>query len=116
MGKSEKEVAKDYSVRVSKNAIQNINDITGFIAYIQHQPLNAIKVGDMIFETIDKIELNPLVFQTCEQLPNKSNNYRRAICSSWTIVFKVTEFQILILGIIHSSRRPSKIKKLKRIK
>jgi plasmid stabilization system protein ParE len=63
MGNSEKETTENYTIRISNNAIQNINDITGFIAYIQHQPLNAIKVGDMIFDTIDKIEQNPLIFQ-----------------------------------------------------
>jgi len=116
MGKSEKETTKNYTIRISNNAIQNINDITGFIAYIQHQPLNAIKVGDMIFDTIDKIELNPLIFQICEEIPTKTNIYRRAICSSWTIIFKVKGSQILILGIIHSSRKPSKIRMLKKVK
>ncbi|RLD55231.1 MAG: hypothetical protein DRJ01_16925, partial [Bacteroidetes bacterium] len=72
--------------------------------------------GDMIFDTIDKIELNPLIFQICEELPTKTNIYRRAICSSWTIIFKVKDLQILILGIIHSSRKPSKIRKLKKVK
>ncbi len=36
-------------------AYQDIDDITDFIANNHQQPLNATKVADAIFETIDKI-------------------------------------------------------------
>lgn len=55
MGNTKEKAPKNYSLRVSTNALQNIDDITGYIAYIKHQPLNAIRVGDEIFETIDRI-------------------------------------------------------------
>ena len=51
MGSSEEKVSKPYQVRLTDNALQNIDDITGYIAYINHQPLNAIRVGDAIFRS-----------------------------------------------------------------
>lgn len=48
MGRKEKAAPKAYQVRISTNALQNIDEITGYIAFINHQPLNAIKVGDAI--------------------------------------------------------------------
>ena len=41
MGGKEEEIATPYSVRITENALQNIDSITGYIAYINHQPLNA---------------------------------------------------------------------------
>ncbi len=48
---------------------QHLQDITGYIAFIKHQPLNAISIGDRIFETIDRIEQNHLAFREHEEIP-----------------------------------------------
>lgn len=83
MGRQKKATAKVYQINVSENALRNIDEITGYIAFIKHQPVNAIKVGDAIFNTIDRIGLNPFAFKECEELPTKSKIYRKAICKSW---------------------------------
>jgi len=116
MGAKEKANRKTYQVEISVNAHRNIDEITGFIAFINQQPQNAINVGNTIFETIDKIALNPFVFRECEELPTKNRIYRKAVCMSWHIIYKVKGDFIYILGIIHESRKPSKIKRLRRSK
>jgi plasmid stabilization system protein ParE len=116
MGRQKKATAKVYQINVSENALRNIDEITGYIAFIKHQPVNAIKVGDAIFNTIDRIGLNPFAFKECEELPTKSKIYRKAICKSWSIIFKITKVEVLILGVIHNSRKPAKIKVLKKVK
>ena len=57
MGRSKKDTQKFYSLRITEHALQNINEITGYIAFINHEPLNAIRVGDELFKTIDKIHI-----------------------------------------------------------
>lgn len=114
MGTKEKANRKAYKVEISVNAQRNIDEITGFIAFINQQPLNAIRVGDAFFEMFEKIALNPLVFKECEELPTKTKMYRKAVCMSWHIIYKIKGEIIYILGIMHSSRKPSKIKKLKK--
>lgn len=116
MGSSKEKTPETYSLRVTENALQNIDDITGYIAYIKHQPLNAIRVGDKIFETIDRIEQNPLAFRECEEIPTKTKIYRKAICMSWNIIYKIKSSEIVVLGIIHGSRRASKVRKLRKVK
>ena len=64
MGKQKKTASKSRQIRLSVNALQNINEITGYIAFINNQPVNAIKTGDVIFETIDRIGQNPFAFKT----------------------------------------------------
>lgn len=116
MGEQNKTTAKTYQVKLTLNAPQNINEITGYIAFINHQPLNAFKVGDALFATIYRIAANPLVFRQCEEIPTKGKIYRKAICYSWCIVYRIKASEIVILGVIHGSRRPFKIRKLRKIK
>jgi len=116
MGNTKERTSKTYSLRITENALQNIDDITGYIAYIRHQPLNAIRVGDKIFETIERIEKSPLAFRECEEIPTKTKMYRKAVCMSWQIIFKIKVSEIIVLGIIHGGRRASKVKKLKKVK
>jgi plasmid stabilization system protein ParE len=116
MGYTKEKTPEAYSLRVSDNALENLDDITGYIAYIKHQPLAAIKVGDKIFQTIDRIEKNPLAFRECKEIPTKNKIYRQAVCMSWLIIYKVKASRIVILGIIHSSRKPSRIRSLSKIK
>ena len=116
MGRQKKAASKTFQVVLSSNALQNIDEITGYIAFIKQQPSNAIKVGDSIFDMFDRIQLNPYVFRECDELPTASKMYRRVNCLSWQIIYKVTDVEILILGIIHRSRKPSKIKALRVIR
>jgi plasmid stabilization system protein ParE len=112
-----KEVApKTHSLRITEHAIQNLDNITGYIAYIMHEPLNAIRVGDEIVRTFDRIEKNPLAFRECEEIPTANKIYRKANCLSWLIIYKIKFTEIVILGIIHGHRRPSKIKSLRKVK
>lgn len=116
MGSTKEKSPTTYSLRISENALQNINSITGYIAYIKLQPLNAIRVGDKIFETIDRIEQNPTAFRVCEEIPTKTKMYRKAVCMSWLIIYKIKVSEIIVLGIIHGSRKASKVRKLRKVK
>jgi plasmid stabilization system protein ParE len=116
MDKEKKTTSKTIAVRLSLNALQNIDEITGYIAFINLQPANAIKVGDAIFKTFERIAQAPLAFKECEEIPTKTKLYRRAVCFSWSVIYRITNDEILILGIIHQSRRPSKIAKLRKVK
>ncbi|MEI8279018.1 MAG: type II toxin-antitoxin system RelE/ParE family toxin [Bacteroidota bacterium] len=116
MGKQLKENTKDYEVKLSTYALHNIDEITGYIAFIDHQPINAIKVGNAIFDTIERISLHPFAFRECEELATKVKKYRRAVCLTWLIIYKISGSTITILGIIHTSRRPHIIRTLKKNK
>ena len=116
MEQKEETAGKAYQVRVSHNALRNIDEVVGYIAFENHQPENAVKMGDRIFQTIDRISIHPHAFKACEQLPSKAKKYRQAICSSWLVIYKIEKSEIVILGVIHSAVKPSKIKSLKKVK
>jgi plasmid stabilization system protein ParE len=116
MDEKKKPPYQTYKVRVSNNALLNIDEITGYIAFIKKQPLYAVKVGDAIFETIDNVGSNPTAYKECPEIPTKSKMYRTANCHSWYVIFRIKSNEVLILGVIHHSRRPSTIRKLRVIK
>ena len=55
MGRQKKALTETYPIKLSVNALQNIDEITGYIAFVRLQPLNAIKVGDQLFDAIDRL-------------------------------------------------------------
>ena len=116
MEKAKNPSSKARKVKLTTTALHHIEEITNYIAFIKLQPGNAVHVGDQIFETIERISRNPFSFRQCEEIPTKSKTYRKAVCLSWWVIYKITPYEILILGIVHNSRRPTGIKKLKRIK
>ncbi len=116
MEQKEETTGQTYQVRISHNALRNIDEIVGYIAFENHQPGNAMKIGSRIFETFDRIGRHPFAFKECEELQSKAKQYRQAVCSSWLIIYKVMQLEIVILGVIHSAMKPSRIKSLRKVK
>ena len=108
MGKKERVPATKYQVTLSENAIENIDELIDYIAIKNQQPLNSIRVGEAIFERILLIGITPFQFKECELIPTQSKMYRQTLCLSWYIIYKVISAQIIILGVIHKSQKPSK--------
>lgn len=116
MGKAKKTASETRKIRVHNNALHEIAEIINYIGIINNQPLNAIKVNLVIEETITKIGRNPFAFKECDEIPTKTKMYRKAVCSSWVIIYKITDMEIIILAVIHVARRPSKISVVRKLK
>lgn len=63
MAKQKKATDASREVRISENALQNIDEISGYIAFVKQEPLSAVRVGDAFFNLFDKIDDNPFVFK-----------------------------------------------------
>ena len=113
MGRKKIEDTKQYTLDISENYFQNLEEIVDYIAFEKQQPLNAIKVGSGINKTMSKIIENPLIYSKCENLPTKSKIYREASYKTWLIIFKVKKYHITILGVLSGKRKSSSFKKLK---
>ena len=109
MAEKKKSPYQAYKVNISANALQNINEIVGYIAFVKMQPLNAVKVGDALFEMIEIIGKNPAAYKECEEIPTKTKMYRTAICLSWSIVFRIKNMKRLfwVLFTTQEGRRKS---------
>lgn len=116
MDRTQEESQKPYQVRISSQALKSFEQIIGYITYTMLEPLSAIRVGDEIFKTINCIGRNPFIFRECEKIPTKSKIYRKAVCLSWIIIYKIKHQEIVILDIIHESRQPLRIRSARKIK
>jgi plasmid stabilization system protein ParE len=72
MGSKKKATAKNFEVSISANALQNIDEITGYIAFVNQQPFNAIRVGDKIFKVIESLAANPFAYRECSEMQTKT--------------------------------------------
>ncbi len=116
MGKGTQGVGKTYQINLLDNAVENLREIKHYIAVEKQQPLNAIKVSLAFSEMFKKIEKQPWAYKECKEIPTTNHIYRRAVCFDWLIIFKIKEATILIIGIIHGSRKSSKIRQLRKMK
>ena len=104
-------------VRVTYNALGNLEEIYTYIALVNYQPQNAEYVVNKIARMFSgAIASHPKAFRECEELTTKTKMYRKAICLDFWVVYRITAFEIIILGVTHSSRHPKEIYKLRRVK
>lgn len=114
MGKEKTRNNEAYTLTIKANYFRNIEQIVNYIAFEQKQPLNAIKVGEGIHQTMLKIKKNPLIYAVCENIPTKTKIYREARYKTWLIIFKIKNMELIILGVLSCKQKPSQFNKLKR--
>ena len=112
MGTETETNPKSYTLIIKKTFYNNLDQIVNYIAFVQKEPLNAVKVGDGIINTMNKIIENPMIYSECENIPTKTKIYREARYKTWLIVFKVKTNQVTILGVLSSKQKPTAFKKL----
>ena len=104
--------SESYKLIIKESFFKSLEKIVDYIAIIQKQPLNAIKIGDGINETMLKIIENPLIYSECENIPTKTKIYREAGYKTWLIIFKVKANEVIILGVLSSKQKQSSFKKI----
>jgi plasmid stabilization system protein ParE len=113
MGTKETRNLEQYSLIVSDKYYSNLQDIVDYIQFVKLQPLNAVKIGDGIQDTMNKIILNPTIYSECENIPTKAKIYREAVYKTWQIVFKLKDNNVTVLGVLSGKRKPSRYRKIK---
>ncbi len=82
-----------------------------YIALVNEQPTNALKIAEGINRTLYKIVSNPLMYAQCENLPTKTKLYREALYKTWLIVFKIVGYEVVILGVLSCKQAPTTFKR-----
>lgn len=68
-----------------------------------------------IWQLVESLSHNYLLFPECRYLPSKSKMYRWIILDAHLIIYRITETEIQVLRIVHEKRSISKIKAIRRI-
>lgn len=98
---------------IQPNVFNEAENIYFFIK--ENSPQNAQNFKKELTTKIDEVELNPEIYPKEPYLSTKNGTYRFAlVMQSWKLLFKVTQSLLLFLGIVHTSRHPREIKKLRK--
>ena len=111
MGTKKTRDFEQYSLIVSNKYYSDLDKIVDYIRFVKLQPLNSIKIGDGIQETMNQIILNPTIYSECENIPTKSKIYREAVYKTWQIVFKLKGNIVTVLGVLSGKIKPSRFRK-----
>jgi toxin ParE1/3/4 len=80
----------------------------------ENSPQNAEKFKEELLNQIDKVESNPEGYPSESFLNTTKILYRfTLILKKWKLIFKVSKDLLIFIGIIHTSRNPQEIQKLK---
>lgn len=107
MGAKERSHTKTYTLAITENYYYNLAEIVDYIALVNKQPANALKIADGINRTLNKIVRNPFIYAQCENLPTKTKLYREALYKTWLIVFKIVGYEVIILGVLSCKQASS---------
>ncbi len=106
-------MSNDRETRYTEEFENHFNEIIKYL--LEKSPKTASTFAQELKLQLIKIEKNPTANPPELLLPSKQNWFRFAIIKKkWKVIFKVTNKLLFFLGIIHTSRNPSKIKKLRK--
>ncbi|MEL6649549.1 MAG: type II toxin-antitoxin system RelE/ParE family toxin [Bacteroidota bacterium] len=93
-------------VNWSEHAVLALQDIRDYLSLKASRDI-ADRIALEIVDLTDSFVQFPLKFPACEEIPHNQGEYRYAVYkSSYRIIYKVLEAEILILDIFHNSRNP----------
>ncbi|MBP8851060.1 MAG: type II toxin-antitoxin system RelE/ParE family toxin [Breznakibacter sp.] len=69
-----------------------------------------------IWQLVEALSHNYLLFSECRYLPTKSKMYRWIILDSHLVIYRITLHEVHVLQVIHASRAINTIKSSRKIK
>ncbi len=101
-------------LRWTGNAVGQLKAATDYLEQFSEKSANEL-LNELI-GFVDTLPAMPLRFPECPYLRTKDKIYRNALWDKYRIIYKVLPDEVIVLGIIHVSRNPGEIKKLRRVK
>lgn len=109
------EGTKDLQVRLSKEFNLDVDNI-----YQYGIETFGIKQAEIyeneIWQLVENLSHNYLIFPECRHLPTTSKMYRWIILDAHLIIYRITGNEIQVLRIVHERRSISKIKATRRVR
>lgn len=97
---------------IQPSTILEAEEIFNFIK--PDSPQNAQKFRVEFLSSVNKVAEHPDAYPPEKDLNNKIILYRFIlVMKKWKLIYKVTKNIIIFVGIVHTSRHPNEIKKLR---
>jgi len=96
----------DYKIYITKDAHNDLNDITTYIKNKLCNPTAALDFLSEIEKNYEMITKNPLMFALCIDSRLKNEGYRKIIVKNYIVFYKINENEkaIYIMRVIYGRR------------
>ncbi len=103
------EETKELQVKLSKEFSFDLDDIYQY--GVETFGINqAEKYENEIWQLVERLSHNYLLFPECHHLPTKSKMYRWIILDAHLIIYRITSTEIQVLRILHAKQSITKIR------
>jgi plasmid stabilization system protein ParE len=102
---------KQYPVKVSYQAKSSLKEIVSYIK--KDSPMAANRVRKELINILKSLKNPPERYPKEKLLKERNKNYRSAIKWNYKIVYLFSGNQVEVLDIIHTSRNPEELKRIK---
>lgn len=94
---------KQYTVEISKEALQDMEDIYDYIALNLLSPENAMMQYDRIAEAILSLNIFPERFRILDFDSEKTKMIRRMIVDNYSIFYVIKGTRVIVISILYSA-------------
>ena len=92
-----------YSVRLTKDAEQNMQDIYDYIAEVLQSPMDAARQYNRLADAIVKLDMLPERCPCVKFEPERTRGIRRMLVDNYSVFYRVKGDEVIVLNVFYSA-------------
>lgn len=94
---------KQYKVEITKEALQDMEDIYNYIANELLSPENAMGQYNRIAGEILRLDMFPEKFKVLESKREKKRELRRLVVDNYSVFYVINEDRVIVTNVLYSA-------------
>ena len=94
---------KQYKVEITKEALQDMEDIYNYIATNLRAPENAIRQYNRIADEILTLDIFPERFRIMESEPEKRMELRRMPVDNYSVFYTIRDDRVIVTDVLYTA-------------
>ena len=94
---------KQYKVEITKEALQDMEDIYNYIANELLSPENAMGQYNRIAGKILRLDMFPEKFKVLESEREKKRELRRLVVDNYSVFYVINEDRVIVTNVLYSA-------------
>lgn len=94
---------KQYVVEITDEALEDMEQLYSYIAYVLLAPENAMRQYNRIADEIIKLDVFPERFRIMDSEPEHSKGIRRMLVDNYSIFYIIKEDKVIVTDVLYSA-------------
>ena len=94
---------KQYTVEITDEALEDMDQLYNHIAYVLLAPENAIGQYNRIADEILKLDIFPERFRIMDSEPEHSKGVRRLLVDNYSVFYVIKEDKVIVTDVLYSA-------------